>query len=57
VFNAEYPSQNATLTATRKLRFLSPEISATRATDLNTFLHAVQSDQGQLFVLQPPAKK
>jgi len=29
------------------------EIPATRAGDLNAFLHAVQSDQTQLFTLQP----
>jgi hypothetical protein len=44
------------IAATRKLRFLLKEIPAERAADFNAFLHAVQSDQLQLFTLQPAVK-
>jgi hypothetical protein len=54
-FEAEYPAKNTTITAIRKFHFLLPEISAARAVDLNAFLHAIQSDQGQLFTLEPSA--
>jgi hypothetical protein len=53
--NAEGPAVSSSITATRKLHFLLSEIPATRATDLNTFLHAIQSDQGQLFTLTRPS--
>ena len=52
-FSSKYSAQGNTLHATRKLHFISREISATRAGDLNAFLHAVQADQTQLFTLQP----
>jgi hypothetical protein len=54
-FSSKYSAQGNTIHATRKLHFISPEIPATRAGDLNAFLHAVQSDQSQLFTLQAPA--
>ena len=56
VFNAEYPSQNTTLTATRKPDSCRPKSPPHALPTSTPFLHAVQSDQGQLFVLQPPAK-
>jgi hypothetical protein len=56
-FSSKYSAQGNTLHATRKLNFISREIPATRAGDLNAFLHAVQSDQSQLFTLQPPAQE
>ena len=58
-FSSKYSAQGNTLHATRKLHFLLPEIPATRAADFNAFLHAVQADQTQLFVLQraQPAEK
>jgi len=51
-FSSEYSAQGNTLHATRKLHFISREIPATRASDLNAFLHAVEADQTQLFTLQ-----
>ncbi len=56
-FSSKYLAQGNTLRATRKLHFISREIPATRAGDLNAFLHAIQSDQAQVFTLQPPAQK
>jgi hypothetical protein len=50
-FSSNYSAQENTLHATRKLHFISREIPATRASDLNAFLHAVQADQTQLFML------
>jgi hypothetical protein len=52
IFSSKYSAQGNTVHATRKLHFISREISATRAGDLNAFLHAVQADQTQLFTLQ-----
>jgi len=51
-FSSKYSAKGNTVHATRKLHFISREISATRAGDLNAFLHAVQADQTQLFTLQ-----
>jgi len=55
-FSSTYSAQGSVLHAARKLRFILREIPATRAGDLNAFLHAVQADQTQLFTLQqqPP---
>jgi len=55
-FSSTYSAQASVLHAARKLRFILREIPATRAGDLNAFLHAVQADQTQLFTLQqqPP---
>lgn len=51
-FSSKYSAQGNTVHASRKLHFISREIPATRAGDLNAFLHAVQADQTQLFTLQ-----
>jgi len=51
-FSSTYSAQGNTVHSTRKLHFISREIPATRAGDLNAFLHAVQADQTQLFTLQ-----
>jgi hypothetical protein len=56
-FSSKYSAQGNTLHATRSLHFISSELPATRATDLNAFLHAVQSDQTQLFSVQPAPQK
>ena len=56
VSKSDSPAGQTTITATRKLRFLRKEIPAERAPDFNAFLHAVQSDQLQLFTLQPAVK-
>jgi hypothetical protein len=52
-----HPKAASVITASRRLRFISREIPPTRAGDLNAFLHAVQSDQTQLFTLQPASPK
>jgi uncharacterized protein DUF3857 len=56
-FSSRYSAQGNTLHATRSLHFISSELAASRANDLNAFLHAVQSDQTQLFIAQPAAQK
>lgn len=56
-FTSKYSVQGNTLHASRSLHFISSELPASRATDLNAFLHAVQSDQTQLFTIQPAPQK
>jgi Domain of Unknown Function with PDB structure (DUF3857) len=56
-FSSRYSVQGNTLHASRSLHFLSSELPASRATDFNAFLHAVQSDQSQLFTVQPAPQK
>lgn len=56
-FSSKYSAEGNVLHATRKLRFIASEIAVARLPDLNAFLHAVQSDQTQLFTVQPPAQK
>jgi len=56
-FTSKYSVQGNTLHASRSLHFLSSELPASRATDFNAFLHAVQSDQTQLFTVQPAPQK
>jgi hypothetical protein len=60
-FTSTYSSKANVINFTRHLNFLLPEIPTERSIDLSAFLHAVQSDQSQLFVLDkpesvPPAK-
>jgi hypothetical protein len=56
-FSSKYSAQGNTMHAARSLHFLSSELPAARAADLNAFLYAVQSDQAQLFTITPaPAK-
>jgi Domain of Unknown Function with PDB structure (DUF3857) len=56
-FSSRYSVQGNTLHASRSLHFLSSELPASRATDFNAFLHAVQSDQSQLFTVQPAPQR
>jgi hypothetical protein len=56
-FSSKYSAQGNHLRASRNLHFLLPELPGSRATDLNAFLHAVQSDQVQFFTVQPPPQK
>jgi hypothetical protein len=56
-FSSKYSAVGNTLHASRSLHFLSSELPAARATDLSAFLHAVQSDQIQLFNVQVPPQK
>jgi uncharacterized protein DUF3857 len=48
---SKYSVTAETLTASRHINFLLPEVSAERSVDYNAFLHAVQNDQAQYFVL------
>ena len=54
-YRSSYSSNGDTAVASRTINFLKKEIAGDRATEYNAFLHAVQSDQGQRFVLIPAA--
>lgn len=56
-FSSNYSAQGETIAATRKIRFVSRSLSATRAADYNAFVHAVQNDQAQEFTLDRRAPK
>jgi hypothetical protein len=56
-FSSKYSAQGNVLHASRSLHFLSSELSVSRVTDFNAFLHAVQSDQTQLFTILPVPQK
>jgi Domain of Unknown Function with PDB structure (DUF3857) len=56
-FSSKYSAQGNTLHVFRKLHFISREVPTARAGDLNAFLHAVQSDQAQLFTLYRAPQK
>jgi uncharacterized protein DUF3857 len=51
-FSSKYSQQDVTVSAARRVRFLMREIPTTRSTDYNAFLHAVQNDEAQDFVLE-----
>jgi hypothetical protein len=51
VFTSHYAAQGNTVTASRHINFLLREVPAARAADYKAFLHAVQTDQAQLFTL------
>ena len=53
-FSSQYSARGQTITATRHINFLLREIPAARTADYNAFLHAVQSDQAQLFTIVGP---
>jgi hypothetical protein len=60
-FTSIYSANANIINYSRHLNFLLQEISSDRSLDLNAFIHAVQNDQSQLFVLDkpesvPPAK-
>jgi hypothetical protein len=50
-FASQYSTKGLAITASRHINFLLREIPATRATDYNAFLRAVQSDEAQDFTL------
>ncbi|HKN76922.1 MAG TPA: DUF3857 domain-containing protein [Candidatus Acidoferrum sp.] len=62
-YTSLYSAKDATITASRHLNFILKEIPADRAADYNAFLHAVQSDESQVFTLEraeaapPPPQK
>lgn len=46
------PARNVTVTASRHIRFLLREVPAARVADYKAFMHAVQNDEAQDFVLE-----
>jgi hypothetical protein len=52
VQDGEYPARNVTVTASRHIRFLLREVPAARVADYKAFMHAVQNDEAQDFVLE-----
>jgi hypothetical protein len=52
VQGAEYPARNVTVTASRHIRFLLRAVPAARVADYKAFMHAVQNDEAQDFVLE-----
>jgi len=54
-FVSQYSAQQNVLHFSRHLNFISSQLPAERAIDLNAFLHAVQNDQALFFELDKPA--
>ena len=50
-FASQYSAKGQIASASRHINFLLRQVPADRAADYNAFLHAVQSDQAQLFTL------
>ncbi len=50
-YSSKYGATAGTLTALRHIHFLEREVAADRIMDYSAFVHAVQSDQAQYFVL------
>jgi hypothetical protein len=50
-FTSHYAAEANVVFASRQINFLRRQIPATGAADYNAFLHAVQTDQAQLFTL------
>ena len=53
-FASHYAAEGSVIFASRHINFILRELPATRAADYNAFLHAVQTDQAQLFTLTRP---
>ena len=51
-YSSQYLVNGATITASRHIKFLLRQIPGTRAADYGAFLHAVQSDEAQIFTLE-----
>jgi hypothetical protein len=51
-FASHYAAEGSVIFASRHINFLMREVPASRAADYNAFLHAVQTDQAQLFTLE-----
>jgi len=56
-FSSQYSAKGPILIASRHTHFLLRQVPADRAADYNAFLHAVQSDQAQLFTLDRPGTR
>lgn len=57
-FASEYSVKENLIRSSRQLNFIARDIAGDRALDLNAFVHAVQNDQSQFFILEkrePPA--
>jgi hypothetical protein len=54
-FASHYAAEGSVIFASRHINFLMREVPAARAADYNAFLHAVQTDQAQLFTLDRAA--
>jgi len=57
-FASRYSAKSTVVTASRHINFLLRQVPAARTADYNAFLHAVQSDEAQIFTLDhepPPA--
>jgi Domain of Unknown Function with PDB structure (DUF3857)/Transglutaminase-like superfamily len=52
IYDAEFPAHIVTVSASRHIHFLLREVPASRAADYKAFLHAVQNDEAQDFVLE-----
>jgi Domain of Unknown Function with PDB structure (DUF3857) len=50
-FVSHYAAEGSVIFVSRHINFLMREVPAARAADYNAFLHAVQTDQAQLFTL------
>jgi len=53
-FSSEYSVKSSLIRFSRHLNFLASDIAGDRAVDLSAFVHAVQSDQSQVFILEKP---
>jgi hypothetical protein len=53
-FASKYQATGSSVSASRHLNFLLREIPAERAPDYNAFVHAVQNDEAQEFILERP---
>ena len=54
-YSSEYSAKGSTVSAARRIKFISRQVPRDRAADYNAFLHAVQSDEAQDFTLELPA--
>lgn len=54
MLDAETPARMVTLTASRHIHFLLREVPASRMADYKAFMHAVQNDEAQDFMLERP---
>lgn len=55
MYTSKYSSTANTAMASRQIDFLKQDVPGDRATEYNAFLHAVQNDQSQRFILVAPS--
>ncbi len=53
-FSSKYSAHDSTITASRHVNFLMRTVPATRVADYQAFMHAVQNDEAQDFILERP---